>query len=97
MIISNYSVFDRKANSYSPIFQAQNHDVARRMIISSLSDSNQMVLYPQDFVLVHLSDFDSETGETILLKGSFFHEAGELVDLIPEKFRQFALDGSFKK
>ena len=95
MLVSNFSILDRKSMSFGPIFQGPNVDVAKRSIISSLSKDNQMVLYPADFTLVHLSDFDTETGETIKFSGSFYHEVAQLVDLIPDKFKQFALDGSF--
>lgn len=96
MIISRYSILDRKSSSFSPSFEAVNDDVAKRLVVSSLNAENSMVLYPADYVLVKLCDFDMETGETIKLSGSFIHEVSSLVSLVPDKLKKFNLDGSFE-
>lgn len=97
MIIGHYSVLDRKAKEYSPVFSAKNDDVARRIIVNSLRQDSQLVLYPADYVVVHLCDFDMESGDIIKLEGSFIHVVAELVDLIPEHLRSYCLDGTFPR
>lgn len=95
MIITRYSIYDRKSNSYAPSFEAPNNDVALRMVVSSLSEQSNLVLYPSDYVLVKLCDFDNETGETIKYDGSFVKVVAEVNSIINDKFKAFALDGSF--
>lgn len=96
-VVGHFSVFDKKSASYFPVFTAKNAEVARRSLVQSLTPDSVLVQYPQDYILIHLSNFDDESGEIIALDGSFVHEAGQLVDLIPEPLQQYALDGSFKK
>ena len=96
-IVGHFSVYDRKANEYAPVFTAKNADVARRMIVQSLSGDSLLCQYPGDYTLVHVSDFDTETGNLISLDGSFAHEVAQLVDLIPDELKKFAVDGSFIK
>ena len=95
-VVGHFSVFDRKANQYFPVFTAKNSEVARRTLVQSLTPESVLVQYPQDYTLVHLCDFDDESGAIIELEGSFVHEVGHLVDLIPEPLQQYALDGSFQ-
>lgn len=96
-IVGHFSVFDRKAQEYAPIFTAKNSDVARRMIVQSLSGDSLLCQYPGDYTLVHVSDFDTETGALVPLDGAFAREVGHLVDLIPDELKKFAVDGSFIK
>lgn len=91
MIVGHYSVYDRKANSYGPVFAAPNHEVAQRLVIASLKEDSQLVLFPQDYVLVHLCDFDQETGKILENEGSFARQAAEIVDMIPVPLRKYAL------
>lgn len=94
-IVGHFSVFDCKANEHAQIFTAKNSDVARRMIVQSLSGDSLLCQYPGDYSLVHVSDFDTETGEWIPLDGD--REVAQLVDLIPDELKKFAVDGSFIK
>lgn len=96
-VVGHFAVYDRKAGQYFPVFSARNPEVARRMIVQSFNKDSVLVQYPADYTLIHLSNFDDESGEIIALGGSFIHEVGHIVDLIPEPLQQYALDGSFKK
>lgn len=96
-VVGHFSVLDRKAMEYAPVFTAKNADVARRLIVQSLSGDSLLCQYPGDYILVHLSDFDNESGELILWDGSFVREVAKLVDLIPDGMKKFAIDGSFIK
>lgn len=91
MVVGHFSVFDKKGKSYGPVFSAPNAEVAQRLVVASLKEDSQLVLFPQDYVIVHLCDFDLDTGEVYTLQGSFQHVAGELVDLIPVPLRRYAL------
>lgn len=91
MVVGHFSIFDKKAKSYGPVFSAPNADTAQRLVVASLKEDSQLVLFPVDYVIVHLCDFDLDTGEIIKLEGSFQHCCGELVDLIPLPLRKFAL------
>lgn len=97
MIITRYSIYDRMSNSYAPSFEAPNNDVAIRMVVSSLSEQSNLVLYPSDFHIVALCGFNTETGETIKYENEFVHAVAEINAIIPDKFKSFALDGSFIK
>lgn len=91
MVVGHFSVFDKKGKSYGPVFSAPNAETAQRLVVASLKEDSQLVLFPVDYVIVHLCDFDLDTGEIITLQGSFQHTCGELVDLIPLPLRKFAL------
>lgn len=95
-VVGHFSILDRKGAQFFPVFTAKNVDVARRSVVQSLTPENVLVQYPRDYTLVHVADFNDETGEIIALDGSCVHECGQLVDLIPDTLRQYALDGSFK-
>ena len=60
--MSIYSVFDKKAVSFSPLFIAQNDEVAKRMVSVSLLDDTMLSHSPSDFALYHLGEFDTNTG-----------------------------------
>jgi hypothetical protein len=63
---SLYSIYDTKAKYYSKPFQAQNDQVATRMIANTFSDPNasqsEYVKNPEDFKLFRLAEFDDSTG-----------------------------------
>ena len=96
-VVGHFSVFDKKASSFFPVFTAKNSEVARRSLVQSLTPDSVLVQYPSDYTLIHLSNFDDESGEIIALAGAYVHEVGQIVDLIPEPLRQYVLDGSFAK
>lgn len=93
-LVGHFSVLDRKAAEYAPVFTAKNADVARRMIVQSLSGDSLLCQYPGDYKLVHLCDFDTESGEIVLTS---VNDVANLVDLIPDELKKFAVDGSFIK
>ncbi|GMO29634.1 MAG: hypothetical protein Ta2B_10630 [Termitinemataceae bacterium] len=61
MLFNLYSVRDRVANEFGPIFQAKNDDVAWRNYFSLLTNSN--VTDMLDYELVRLGSFDVDTGK----------------------------------
>lgn len=63
-IIANiYAVYDRKAQSYLPIFQAQREATAVRSFNEALMNPElPLNQYPSDFDLCHLGSFDTDTG-----------------------------------
>ena len=55
-----YSIIDRAAEEFGPIYQSSNDAVARRRFDMLLSDLN--VAFPDDFKLFKLGEFDNSTG-----------------------------------
>ena len=94
-IVGHFSVFDKKAREYAPVFTAKNDDVARRMVVQSLSGDCLLCRYPGDYYLAHLCDFDTESGAIFFLEDSDISVVASLVDLMPDELKRFALDGSF--
>lgn len=63
VVIPVYSVYDKKAKTYSPPFLASRHSVALRMVTASCSDTNSLIrLYPHDYRLDHIGFFCESTG-----------------------------------
>ena len=63
VVIPVYSVYDKKAQSYSPPFLASRHTVAIRMVTASCSDPNSLVcMYPNDYRLDQIGFFCEATG-----------------------------------
>lgn len=59
-----YSVFDVKAEIYSPVFHAQNDEVAKRMFDSSCNDmKTDFSRHPEDYTLWVVGVFDGESAE----------------------------------
>lgn len=86
-----YSIYDKKARKYDSLMLFDNDNLAKRAIISSLSNQSLLVLYPSDYSLSRVAIFN-------VTSGSFDCDdvlSFDVVDLIPDKFKQFVLDGSF--
>ena len=59
-----YSIFDNKADSFSPPFVAVSHGVATRMFSELANDGqSQVSKHPADFKLVCIGTFDEQTGD----------------------------------
>lgn len=64
-----YSVYDVKAENYGPPFFVPSEVTARRMFEKLASDGESMVSrYPDEFKLVHLGFFDSDSGKVETLE-----------------------------
>jgi len=57
-----YSVYDKKALSFSPLFIAENDDVAKRIVFMSMASNTMLSSSPSDFSLYRLGEFDSNNG-----------------------------------
>jgi len=60
MIYELYSIYDKLAEEYGPVFQAKNKAIADRNYNQMLTKQN---LNPEEYQLYKLSTFDNETGE----------------------------------
>ena len=58
-----YSIFDKKAIEYGPIFFAKNDAVAVRQFNNFMH--GESILYPDDYALYKVGDFDTETGAIV--------------------------------
>lgn len=57
-----YSVFDKKAVSFGPLFTAENDEVAKRLVCVSLCKDTLLSSAPADFSLYCLGEYDSDNG-----------------------------------
>lgn len=92
MNMKMYSVFDNKIDEFVTPFFAESDKQAMRMIQNSLGSQSQLVLYPADYELFCLAEFNSGDGQ---LTGVNKHSVSKVIKLIPIGLRKFALDGSF--
>lgn len=61
-----YSVFDSKAEVWSPPFIARNSAEATRTFEQAVNDGNTMVCkYPLDYALFEVGSWDCDNGEVI--------------------------------
>ena len=60
-----YSIYDKKSGLMSPLFSAENDFIARRAFFRS-ADSGDLAVFPEDFDLYKIGDFNLHSGE---LKG----------------------------
>nr|QJB19461.1 MAG: nonstructural protein [Microvirus sp.]QJB19682.1 MAG: nonstructural protein [Microvirus sp.] len=82
MIISLYSVFDKKMGVFLSPFPARNVVEASRQIKAAMSDPQMrnadFVLTPSDFSLSRRADFDDERGLVIPVDDFVFIELASL-------------------
>lgn len=59
-----YSVYDEKAEEFSPPFYAANDRIAQRIVVESSKGNGSMLgAYPEDFKLYGLGTFDTNSGD----------------------------------
>lgn len=92
MHVNVYSIYDRKGQSYSPPFLAQTDELAVRMVVGSISPTSNLALYPSDFQLYFLGSFSDSSG---LFTSDSPRPLSLVRDLVPNKYRDCALDGSY--
>lgn len=69
MVKKLYSVYDKKANVYSPIMQFDNDVSAVRNFQQACNQTDSLLSrYPDDFRLDYVGDFDSNLGMLISLQ-----------------------------
>lgn len=59
-----YTIYDTKADTYTPPFLAKNDDLAKRVIVNTCRGVGDctLVQYPSDFVLFGIAEWDESTG-----------------------------------
>lgn len=59
-----YGIFDKKAESFKEIIQAENDDMCKRVLYRVLSGSQQSdyVMFPDDFAVYRLAYFNNRNG-----------------------------------
>ncbi len=83
---SVFSVYDSKAECYSPPFVCVSIGVAVRQMLEVCSDRNTSVFkYPQDFTLYRIGDWNPVTGSFVaVIPAEHICEMGSLVNRIPQ-------------
>lgn len=59
---SAYSVYDNKAKTYSAPQFHMNDDVAKRIFMAACNEGTLLDMFPEDFSLVYIGEFDEKTG-----------------------------------
>lgn len=75
MLKKMYSLFDKKANVHLNPLHFSNHGEAVRWfttMVNQKGEATNVSLYPKDFILCYLGEFDDE-------KGSFQNEYSEVI------------------
>ena len=86
-----YSIYDRATSDHAMPFVAGSDEVAFRMVRGSFAPQSQLILYPSDYSVVQLGNFDSETG---IVEPEY--KVVEVISaLITVGLREYALDGTF--
>jgi len=68
-IMRVYSIFDEKAEEFSPPFFQPNDRLAQRMVRESARGNGSMLAaYPEDFKVYRLGEFNTATGEITIEK-----------------------------
>lgn len=58
-----YSIFDKKVGAYGPVMSFQNEVDAKRYFGAFVVNADTIVgMYPEDYVLTYVGEFDDETG-----------------------------------
>lgn len=86
-----YSIYDKKARKYDSLMLFDNDELAKRAIVASLNQQSLLVLYPSDYSLSRVAIFNVSSGSFDCDNVCSF----DVVDLIPQHLKQYAIDGSF--
>jgi len=63
-ILRVYSIYDEKAEEFSPPFFQPNDRLAQRMVKESArGNGNMLSAYPEDFKIYRIGEFDSASGQ----------------------------------
>lgn len=92
MNMKMYAIFDDKIGEFLTPFFAPSDKHATKIVRDSFSSESQLVLYPGDYTLQRLGDFDTEKG---LLSQDSMSEVCSIRSLVPVSLRRFVLDGSY--
>lgn len=59
-----YAIYDKKAESFKEIVQAENDDMCKRVLYRILSGAQQSdyVMFPYDFAVYRIGNFNPRTG-----------------------------------
>lgn len=84
MLLYAYSIFDKKALTYSPPFYGVAHGQAVRSVMDACADPNSNLgRHPADFTLYCVGQFNDATGDLLAFKER--EPVSEVVALLPRK------------
>ena len=58
-----YSIFDKKAVDFGPLFTSENDETAKRLVLVNVCKDTMLSSSPSDFSLYCLGEYDSHTGD----------------------------------
>lgn len=86
MLHKMYSVYDSKAEAYLPPFFASTKGVALRRFITSVNDpDHQFAIYPGDYTLFEIGEYDDQTGQVVSCNPISLGVAVEFTEVQPAK------------
>lgn len=89
MIVNLYAVRDEVAQNFSSLFEAENHEDAKRLFKDWISDpKNRLHAHPENYLLVFVCAYDHDSGCIYVATRDVVHSLDDLVDakvVFPEK------------
>lgn len=87
MILNCYSIYDIKAQIYSPPFYALTDGAACRIVQDSLSGDTSLARHPADFIIYKVGTFSDDTG--YLEKLTPREHVRDVISLVPPMPKPF--------
>lgn len=81
MIVNLYAVRDEVAQNFSSLFEAENHEDAKRLFKDWISDpKNRMHAHPEHYLLAFVCAFDHDTGSIYASTRDALNSLDDLID-----------------
>lgn len=89
MMLKAFSLFDYKADVYSPPFFVSTLGQAVRSVIEAAGDARTTIgRYPQDFALREIGEFNPVTGELVSTPGGMHGTVAQLLNAARAEWRK---------
>lgn len=86
MKVNAYSVYDVKTNVYfPPTFSTNDAAACRGLTLAVMETRSPIRVYPDDFNLVHVGEFDDVSGAMTAIEPRFIASVRDLLAQIKEK------------
>lgn len=92
MILNAYSIYDIKAQVYSPPFYAVTHGAACRIVQDSLDINSALARHPADFIVYQVGTFADDTGSFAKLEPR--EHVRDVISLVPAVTTPFSFMNS---
>lgn len=87
-IVTIYSLFDRKANTYGGVFCSSCDGTAIRSVVELIqAGPSQIIQYPEDFVLTAIGDLNLDTGDVTNCGNRFVTDIRTVIDDLKRRYQ----------